>query len=529
MTALASRQSFPASLSAFALLVAGLVSLPLFYLTYLAVSAESSVWARLWHTRIPELLGNTAALALSVALGTLVLGVSLAWIVVRFEFVGRRFWEWALVLPLAMPTYVLAYIYAHLLEPGGPVEGLWQRLVGPHIPFVSPYGYAGATLVMVLDTFPFVYLLARAALMNFNVSFEEIARVCGASRLRTSLTVTLPMLRPAIVAGMSLVVLYVVSDFGAVSLLRYQTFTYAVYQQITARYDYAAAGVLSLLLVGVALIFLAGERWFRERSRFYQTTGRYRTAARRACGPVGASLATAYLVLVLGLAFGVPLLLLIQWSWAAVADGMVDARLWGFIANSALLSGLAATLAVVLGTPLAYLASRWPSRLNLICLQAAYAGYALPGPVGALALLAFFSQVAPVWYGTVVVLIIAYVVHFLPAGLQTMEPSLQQVTPNLEEAARSMGLGPLRTLCAVTLPLVKGGFVAAWVLMFLQSMKELPATLLLRPVGFDTLAVRVWLEASEEYYQLAAPSALLIVLTALPALLLLVSKDWRAA
>jgi iron(III) transport system permease protein len=529
MTALAARHPFPASLSAFALLAAGLVSLPLFFLTYLAASADSTVWGRLWRTRIPELLANTGALALSVSLGTLVLGVSLAWLVVRLEFPARRFWEWALVLPLAMPTYVLAYIYAHLLEAGGPVEEMWRAVFGPHAPFVSPYSYAGATLVMTLDTFPFVYLLARAALTNFNISFEEIARACGASRWRTLFFVTLPLVRPAIVAGLSLVILYVVSDFGAVSLLRYQTFTYAVYQQITARYDYGAAGVLSLLLVVLALIFLVAERWFRERSRFYQTTGRYRTPSRKRCSPAQAVLVTAYLGAVLGLAFGMPLLLLARWTWAAVADGMLDARFFGFIANSAWLSGMAATLAVLLATPLAYLASRWPPRWNLLCLQAAYAGYVLPGPVGALALLAFFSQVAPFWYGSVAVLIIAYIVHFMPAGLQTMEPSLQQVTPNLEEAARSLGLGPVRTLRAITLPLVKGGFVAAWVLMFLQSMKELPATLLLRPVGFDTLAVRVWLEASEEYYQLAAPSALLIVMMALPALLLLMSKDWRAA
>jgi iron(III) transport system permease protein len=153
----------------------------------------------------------------------------------------------------------------------------------------------------------------------------------------------------------------------------------------------------------------------------------------------------------------------------------------------------------------------------------------LPGPVGALAILILASHLIPFWYGTVLVLLIAYIVHFLPAGLQTMEPALQQITPNLEEASRSLGLGTFRTLRHVTLPLVKGGFIAAWVLMFLQCIKELPATLLLRPVGFDTLAVRVWLEASEEYFQLAAPSALLIVIVALPALLLLVSKDWRAA
>ena len=234
-------------------------------------------------------------------------------------------------------------------------------------------------------------------------------------------------------------------------------------------------------------------------------------------------------MLVFGASFGIPALLLVQWSGSALAEGAIDARFVEFVMNSVLLSGVAASAAVVIGIPLAYLASRWPSKLNMLCLQAAYAGYVLPGPVGALALLVLFSHLAPFWYGTALVLIIAYIIHFLPAGLQTMEPALQQVTPNLEEVARSLGFGPLETLRKVTLPLVKGGFIAAWVLMFLQSMKELPATLLLRPVGFDTLAVRVWLEASEEYYQLAAPAALLIVIMTLPAILLLVSKDWRAA
>ena len=213
----------------------------------------------------------------------------------------------------------------------------------------------------------------------------------------------------------------------------------------------------------------------------------------------------------------------------SVQQGAVDSRFFGFMGNSALLSAAAATCAVIIGTPLAYLASRSASRFNQMWTQVAYAGYVLPGPVGALALLVLFSEFAPFLYGGVLVLIIAYVIHFLPAGLQSMEPALQQVTPNLEEVSRSLGHGMFHTLRKVTLPLVRGGFIAAWVLMFLQAMKELPATLLLRPVGFDTLAVRVWLEVSEEYYELAAPSALLIILVTLPALLLLVSKDWRAA
>lgn len=528
MTALA-RQSFLSPLSVIALGVAGLIALPLIYVGYTAFTTEFGIWQRLWATRIPELFANTVSLATGVAMATLFLGVSLAWIVTHYQFVGRRIWEWAIVLPLAIPSYVLAYVYTFLLETGGPVEQVWHTLTGSDTPIVSPYSYTGALLVMTLNTFPFVYLLARAALLNFNISFEEVARVTGASRLTTLIRVSLPLIRPALVAGLSLVILYVVSDFGAVSLLRYQTFTYAVYQQITGRYDYGAASVLSLLLVLFALTFLVTERWFRQQSRFYQTTGRFRTSQRRSCGALPTTLITSYLMAVLGAAFAIPVTLLIQWTLSALEEGVLGSGFLEYVWNSVFLSGGAATLALIVGTPLAYLASRRPTRFNLLCLQGAYTGYVLPGPVAALALLVVFTQSVPFLYGTAVVLILAYVIHFLPAGLQAMESALQQVTPNLEEAARSLGHHVWGSFRKVTLPLVRGGFLVAWILMFIQCMKELPATLLLRPVGFDTLAVRIWLEASEEFYQLAAPPALLIITMTVPIVMLLVAKNWRAA
>ena len=511
-----------------ALASATLVLLPLGYVTTLALSADASIWHRLWTTRVPELLLNTVSLAGAVALLALVLGVSTAWMVTRFEFPGRRLWEIGLVLPLAMPTYVLAYVYNYLFGFGGPMEQVWQMIAGPQARIISPQSFWGVTVVMALDTFPFVYLLTRSALLNFNASFEEIARTCGASPLHRVLFVTLPLLRPSIVAGVALVVLYVVSDFGAVSLLRYQTLTYAVFQQMTGRSDNQAASILSILLVILALLFLLTERWFRRKSRFYQTTGRFRAPQRIRCGWLHTTALTACLATVIGLAFGIPAYRLVTWSLSPEVQAILDARFLGFVWNSALLSTLAATAGVFVGLPLAYLASRKPTWLNTSCLQAAYAGYVLPGPVAALAVLVLFLNVLPFLYGTVIVLIVAYVLHFLPAGLQSLEPSIQQITPNLEEVARTLGLTVRDTWRRVTLPLVRNGVIVAWVLIFLQTMKELPATLLLRPVGFDTLAIRVWLEASEEYYQLAAPSALLIVLVGLPALVLLLSRDWRA-
>jgi iron(III) transport system permease protein len=523
------RSQLTSPLQLLTLASAALILLPLGYVTSQALSADAAVWNRLWTTRIPELLSNTIWLSASVACLTLVLGVSTAWLVTRLEFPGRQLWEGALVLPLAMPTYVLAYIYSYLLGFGGPVEHIWQMVAGPQARVFSPHSYLGATLVMTLDTFPFVYLLSRSALLNMNVSFEEVARASGISRIKTLWLVTLPLMRPSIVAGLALVILYVVSDFGAVSLLRYQTLTYAVFQQMTGRSDNTAASILSLLLVGLALLFLITERWFRHRSRFYQTTGRYRIPQRHRYGWLGTSLVTGYLTLVVGTAFALPAYLLVAWSFTPEAQATIDSRFFGFLWNSGFLAACAATGGVLIGLPLAYMASRRPTWLNLGCLQAAYAGYVLPGPVAALAVLVLCLNLTPFLYGSVLVLIVAYIIHFLPAGLQSLEPALQQITPNLEEVARTLGLGVRETWQRVTLPLMRNGFMVAWVLMFLQTMKELPATLLLRPVGFDTLAIRVWMEASEEYYQLAAPSALLIVLLGLPTLLLLLSKDWRAA
>jgi iron(III) transport system permease protein len=523
------RRQLTSPLQLITLASAALILLPLGYVTSQALSADPAIWNRLWTTRIPELLGNTVRLAASVACLTLILGVSTAWLVTRVEFPARRLWEGALVLPLAMPTYVLAYIYSYILGFGGPVERLWQMVAGPGAHIFSPHSFLGATLVMTLDTFPFVYLLSRSALLNMNVSFEEVSRASGISRMKTLWLVTLPLMRPSIAAGVALVILYVVSDFGAVSLLRYQTLTYAVFQQMTGRSDNSAASILSLLLVGFALMFLITERWFRHRSRFYQTTGRYRTPARHRYGWLGTSLVTMYLVLVVGASFGLPASLLVLWSISPEAQATIDSRFYGFLWNSGFLAACAASAGVLLGFPLAYMASRRPTWLNLGCLHAAYAGYVLPGPVAALAVLVLCLHLTPFIYGSVLVLIVAYIIHFLPAGLQSLEPALQQITPNLEEVARTLGLGARESWQRVTLPLMRSGFIVAWVLIFLQTMKELPATLLLRPVGFDTLAIRVWMEASEEYYQLAAPSALLIVLLGLPTLLLLLSKDWRAA
>ncbi|RMH05868.1 MAG: iron ABC transporter permease, partial [Nitrospirae bacterium] len=222
-------------------ILAGVITLPLLYVLFTALTTDVETWSRLWTTRIPELLVNTLLLAVGVSLGTVWLGVSLAWLLTRYRFWGSRVWEWLIILPLAIPSYVLAYIYTYLLGKGGPVDAFLQFITGTEGQIFSPFSFAGATLVMTLNTFSFVYLLARTAFRNFNLSFEEAARVTGATAWATFIRVFFPLIRPAVAAGLFLAILYVVSDFGAVSLLRYQTFTYAIYQQMESRFDYAAA------------------------------------------------------------------------------------------------------------------------------------------------------------------------------------------------------------------------------------------------------------------------------------------------
>ena len=507
-----------------AFFLAILVTLPLLYVLFSAITADTTIWRRLWTTRIPELLVNTFSLAIGVAIIDLVLGVSLAWIITRYRFLGSAVWDWLIVLPLAIPSYVLAYTYTYLLQRHGHLEQLWQTLVGPDAEIFSPFSFSGAALVMSLNTFPFVYLLARSALKNFNVSFEEAARAMGASQLSIFFRVYLPMIRPSLIAGLFLAILYVVSDFGAVSMLRFQTFTYAIYQQMTGRFDNTAAACLSLILVGSTFLFLLGERWFRQRSRFYQTTGRFRKPIPQACSPLQTVCFSGYLVFIVAAAFGLPVLLLVQWTLVALSAGDISSMFFGYLWSSLSLAGITATLAIFIGIPLAYLAARKQTWSSILCIQGAYTGYVLPGPVAALAVLVLISQLIPELYGTVIILLIAYLVHFLPVALQGMESTIHQLTPNLEEASHSLGAGSFRTFRTITFPLDRGGFLSAWILVFVQCMKELPATLLLRPVGFDTLAVRIWLEASEELYQLAAPPALLIVVITIPIVLLLMKK-----
>lgn len=517
----------PAGGMAAAALVTGiLMTVPVLYVVYRAALGGVDVWQRLLNTRLPGLLANTVTLTVATTALAVFIGFTLAWIVVRTDVPGRRVWTWLAALPLAFPPYLGAFAYITVFGHRGLLEDLlrrWPGSPGMALNLPSIYSLGGTSLVLALFTYPYVYLIVAATVRSLNVSLEEAARSCGHPPFSVFRRVSLPLLRPAIGAAALLVALHVLSDFGAVTMLRYQTFTSAIYTQLVGRYDRAAAAVLSTVLIALTVTVLWGEGRLRGRGRYYQTTGTIRSVTPV---PLGRARYPA-LLFVLGVVFlsvFLPFSLLAYWAVLGLSEGAMRGAFWRYLLNSVGAAGLAATVALVLALPVAYLGARSGGPAARLLRQMAHAGFAVPGVVVALSMVFLFNRFFPWLYGTVALVVVGYVVRFLPESLQAEEAALAQVSPNLEEAARSCGHSPWGVLRRVTLPLIVSGLVAGWALVFLSALKELPATLLLRPAGFDTLAVRVWIEASEGFYTRAAPAAVLLVLSAVVPLRILLER-----
>jgi len=516
-------------LSPLATLATGVVlaaAIPLLYVVWNSLQLSLPQWAGLWTSRLPALLWNTLSLAVLVAIGSTLLGVSSAWLIARREFAGRRLAVWLMVLPLTVPTYVFAHIYTTLLEEDGWLGRLWIALTGSDRYLPDLFNVWGATLILTLAGFSYVFLLAYAALGASTRSLEEAARIQGASRAEVFWRINLPLLRPAIAAALAVVVLHVLSDFGAVSMLRYQTFTLSIYLQMSGRFDYQAAAGLSLVLVLLSLTFLLLERFFRSRQRYYSAR-QARPQPRRPANALETALIWSWLGLITLLAFGLPLAWMLSWSLAAWQDQLIDAEFWGYARNSLLVAALAASLALLAALPVALYHARKRNLLGGALLQLSSVGFVLPGPVIALGILAFFLAQLPLLYGGLAALVLALVIRFLPLAVQSQDAAMAQLTPAIEQAGRSLGAGPLETLWRITLPMIRGGMATAWVLVFIDALKELPATLILRPTGFDTLPVRIWIEASEEMLELAAPAALMLVVGTLPVLWIMLRGERR--
>jgi iron(III) transport system permease protein len=505
----------PTLVVAAALVIAACMLLPVGYLALRVFEEGASAWDDVTSATARQALSRTMALAAAVTSGSIVLGVSLGWLTARTDLPLRRLWAVLLALPLAVPSYVGAYAFVAALGPRGMLQDVLSPLGVETLPEI--YGFRGAWLVLTIFTFPYVLLPVRAALRGMDRSLDDAARGLGASRLESFRRVTLPQLRPAIAAGGILVALYTLSDFGAVSILRFDSLSRIIYVRYTT-FDRGSAAAFALVLVALTLAVVIGESMLRGKGRYHASSVRTPPAVVKLGKWKWPAVAYCGSVVVLSLVL--PISVIAYWLVRAVSDErtawLTREAMW----NSLSASGIAAIVAVAAALPIAILAVRYPGILASLIEKAAYTGYALPGITIALALVFFAANYAPSLYQTLPLLIFAYTVRFLPQALGSARGALLQVNPNTEDAARGLGKSRAEVFGRITLPQILPGLTSGGLLVFLTVMKELPVTLLVSPIGFDTLATQVWSATSEAFFARAALTALLLVgLSAIPVLL----------
>lgn len=515
-----------------AFLVSLITLIPLLVVLFSLFSPEPEIWDHLRHYVLPDLLVNTFWLALGVALGTGFLGVSLAWLTAVCEFPGRRFFSWALMLPLAIPAYVAAFVNIGLFDFTGPLQTALRLWFGSSAWFPPIRSRGGVILVMTLALYPYVYLLARNAFMTQGKRSLEVAQSLGLSRVAGFFKVALPMARPWIFSGIMLALMESLADFGTVAVFNYDTFTTAIYKAWFGLFSLASASQLASILVLMVLLLALGEQSWRGAKR-YHATGKS-NQSRYALKPLLGWISCLYAGLVLALAFAVPVGQLLVWCVEVYAEDF-DSRYPMFVLHSVLLSGMAALLVVIAALLLAYtlrLYNDWPTRFFA---RLSTLGYAIPGTVLAVGvfipvawldnqLIAFLKP----WFsggailrGTLTVMLLAYVARFLAPGFNAIDSAMQRITRSQEEAARGMGLSGWRLFMRVHLPLLRGGIFSAAMLVFVDVMKEMPITLMTRPFGWDTLSVRVFEMTSEGQWERAALPAIALVIAGLIPVILL--------
>ncbi len=473
------------------------------------------------------LVFKTASLALMATVWATILAVPFAWLVVRTNLPWRSLWRWLGTIPLAIPSYIGALTYITLLGPAGVVNDALRSLTGTITPWVNIYGYWGGVFVLGSFTYPIMFLFVTSALERTNPAYEEAARTLGHGRLSVLRLVTLPLLRPTILAGGLLIFLYAISDFGALSLLRVQVLTTEIYHQLNTRFDQAGAALLACLLVVVAMIVLIGQRILLGRRSYTTVTGTARNAR-----PVDLGSwkwpALAWIMMVLTISFFLPIGLLLYQAGIGPLFHDVLVEQWPFIVNSLWIGTVTALIAVGIGAMVAYISQRLGPWSGKTLSSIPQIGYAVPGTVLGLSLILLYNTYVPWLYGSVIVIILAYLIRFLTEAVQGTQAALSGIHQNMEEAARSLGTRTLGVISRVVIPLTKPALLAGWALVFISAMKELDAILLLRPAGFDTIPVRIYIHTVEADYATAAVMSLSLVLaTAIPWLLLSRMRDRR--
>ena len=517
------------------LAVVALVAVPVLAVFSAWVNIDAGLWTHFISSRLPQLLGNTAALLVLVGLGVTLIGVGLAWLVSMFDFPGRSWLEWALMLPMALPAYVMAFIFLGLFEYSGPVQG-WLRDNGLGFLTVDDVRNVGSiSLVMMSVLYPYVYLLARNAFVNQGSHFVEAAQSLGAGPWRVAFSVNLGMARPAITAGIALALMETLADFGTVAIFNYDTFTVAIYKAWFHYFDLQLACQLAsilLMLVAVALVIETNARGKRAYGDKQGTHRRKRLQGGKAW------LATLAASLVVMVCFVLPMAQLMLWAFADIATS-TDPHFQRLVWRTLVLAGIAAlvtaSVAIGLGLIQRYNTRNWKKQL----LGFAKLGYALPGTVLAVGIvlpLGKFEQISmplkqsfnlpgQLLLGTVVALIVAYMVRFLAVAMGPLESSLSKLRHSIPEAAVSLGASRWRLFISIYLPLIRSGVLLAMLMVFVDVVKEMPATLLMRPFGWDTLAVRIFEMTSEGLYQKAALPAVCILLVSIVPIIITIRRS----
>jgi iron(III) transport system permease protein len=507
-----------------------LLSVPVLTVFSSVFNSSDGVWQHLVDTLLWSYIFQSLQLMLGVGFMVLVLGVAPAWLVTMTRFPGSRWLEWALVLPLAMPAYIIAYTYTGMLDVAGPVQGFIRdtfdlRFGDYWFPQIRSTG--GAITMLSLVLYPYVYLLSRMAFMEQSVCVLEVSRTLGSSPWYAFTRVAVPLARPAIIAGLALVLMETLADYGTVQYFGISTFTAGIFRTWFGMGSATAAAQLSAVLMLFILVLVIAEQWSRNRARYHHTSTRYSHLPRLRLKGWKMAAALLYCLLPVLLGFLIPVLQLAWWAWDTRA--MVDFSAFSqLLFNSLRLAFTAALIALMLGMLITYAKRLQPGLPMRTATRVLGLGYAVPGTVIAVGVLipfAWLDNSLDAWMraqfgiatgllmsGTLIAVVFAYIVRFLPVAMNTVEAGLGKIKPSMDDAGRSMGLGSWQILRRIHIPMLKGSLLTAALLVFVDVLKELPATLILRPFNFNTLAIRTYELANQERLTEAAASALMIVI-----------------
>lgn len=510
-------------------IVALLVATPVLVVLGYIFVPNSELWSHLAATVLPRYIANSLWLMVGVGSGTLLIGVACAWLVTMTSFPGRRFFEWALLMPLAVPAYVIAFTYTGLLDFAGPVQTLLRETFGwrsaAEYWFPEIRSLPGAIIMMTLVFYPYVYMLSRASFLEQSISVLEASRTLGRSSWSSFFQVALPMARPGIAGGLALVLMETLNDFGTVDFFAVDTFTTGIYRTWLGMWEVAAAAQLGAMLMVFIFALIALERWSRGKGKTTNNAGSYRSISRYQLS--GFKAAAACILCFLPVFFGFLLPVGAMAYWTVISWGFVDSRYVVMARNSFALAGIASLFAVGVAVLLAYGQRLQPGKSMGFAVRLASMGYAVPGAVIALGVMipfAFFDNTLDSfmrqWFGistgllltgTWTALIFAYVVRFLAVSLNTIEASLGKITYSMDGASRTLGHTAGQTLRRIHTPIMRGSLLTAAILVFVDVMKELPATFMMRPFGLETLAIRSYEMANDGFLIESSSSSLAIV------------------